>query len=129
MIYLFFKGCPNVCCNGKCPAGFCHKCGENVGGILHNGQKTKTMEECSQLCVHNAGCHSFNWSPVYKGGWCSTNTNSDYTKEQIGDFILCIKNKFCDRGKHRKNFFNLTLGNLFSDCMINWIHLNPLLHS
>ena len=69
------------------------------------------MDECSQLCVHNARCHSFNWSPVYKGGWCSTNTNSDNTKEQIGDFILCVKNKFCGQDKNRKNFLNMILGN------------------
>ena len=78
-----------------CPAGYCHRCGENVGGILHRGKNMKSLEECEEICTKAENCHSFNWSPVYKGGWCSTNKNSEFVKEQIGDFILCLKSEFC----------------------------------
>ena len=95
VIFSYWKECPAVCCDGKCPSGYCHKCGENVGAILHHGQKISSMEECANICTEHGKCHSFNWSPIYKGGWCSTNTNSEYIKEQIGDFILCFKSQFC----------------------------------
>ena len=88
--------CPGVCCDGKCPTGYCHRCGENVGGILHRGKKMESIDECEERCSMDENCHSFNWSPVYKGGWCSTNKNSEFVKEQIGDFILCFKAEFCD---------------------------------
>ena len=63
----------------------------------------KTLEDCSRLCEDHPDCHSFNWSPSYKGGWCSTNTNSEYVKDQIGDFILCFKSKFCGGDKKGNN--------------------------
>ena len=99
LIYSSLIECPSVCCGGNCPSGYCHKCGENVGAILHDGQKISSLEECANICTEHDKCHSFNWSPIYKGGWCSTNTNSEYIKEQIGDFILCFKSEFCDEDR------------------------------
>ena len=91
---LIFIDCPGVCCGGQCPAGYSHKCGQNVGGILHRGERMNSLKECEEKCTKHVNCHSFSWSPVYKGGWCNANKNSKYVKNQIGDFIFCLKSDF-----------------------------------
>lgn len=46
-----FIDCPGVCCGGQCPAGYSHKCGQNVGDILHRGEPMSSIKECEEKCT------------------------------------------------------------------------------